>query len=107
MTTPRFDDLIHPSTRLSIVSLLAAADWVEFGYVRDQLDLSDSALSKQLSTLEQVGYITVDRTDRRRVRARLTGDGRAAFQGHVAALQAIVATANTATTGPASEGPRK
>lgn len=94
MTTPRFDELIHPSTRLSLVSLLAAADWVEFGFLRDQLGLSDSALSKQLSTLEEAGYVTVDRTVRRRVRARLTPDGRTAFRGHVAALRAIVATAD-------------
>jgi DNA-binding MarR family transcriptional regulator len=106
MTTPRFDELIHPSTRLSIVSLLAAADWADFGYIRDQLALSDSALSKQLSTLEQAGYVTVDRSIRRRVRARLTTDGRAAFQGHVAALQAIVATANAPSTGPADDRPR-
>jgi DNA-binding MarR family transcriptional regulator len=106
MTAPRFDELIHPSTRLSIVSLLAAADWADFGYVRDQLGLSDSALSKQLSTLEQAGYVTVDRSIRRRVRARLTTDGRAAFQGHVAALQAIVATANAPSTGPADDPPR-
>ncbi|BFU43819.1 transcriptional regulator [Krasilnikovia sp. MM14-A1004] len=103
MTTPRFDELIHPSTRLSIVSLLAAADWAEFGYLRDQLALSDSALSKQLSTLEQAGYVTVDRSDRRRVRARLTGDGRTAFRGHVAALQAIVATAHIPAPSPISE----
>ena len=107
MTAPRFDDLIHPSTRLSIVALLAAADWADFGYVRDQLDLSDSALSKQLSTLEQAGYVTVDRTLRRRVRARLTSDGRTAFLGHVAALQAIVATANASSaSSPGSPGDR-
>jgi DNA-binding MarR family transcriptional regulator len=90
MTAPRFDELIHPSTRLSIVSLLAAADWAEFGYLRGQLAMSDSALSKQLSTLEEAGYVAVDRTDRRRVRARLTPAGRTAFDGHVAALLAIV-----------------
>jgi DNA-binding MarR family transcriptional regulator len=106
MTTPRFDELIHPSTRLSIVSLLAAADWADFGYIRDQLGLSDSALSKQLSTLEQADYVTVDRSIRRRVRARLTTDGRAAFQGHVAALQAIVATANAPSTGSVGDRPR-
>jgi DNA-binding MarR family transcriptional regulator len=93
MTEPRFDELIHPSTRLSIVAMLAAADWVEFAFIRDQLGLSDSALSKQLSTLEEVGYLRIERlvTDRRRrVRARLTDQGRAAFRGHVAALRAIV-----------------
>ena len=94
MTAARFDEVIHPGTRLSIVAMLAAAEWVEFSFVRDQLGLSDSALSKQLSTLSDAGYVQVDRESRgqrRRVRARLTGAGRAAFDGHVAALDAIVA----------------
>ena len=97
MTTARFDELIHPSTRLSIVALLAAADWVEFAFVRDQLGLSDSALSKQLSTLEDAAYVTIQRPvsdHRRRVKAQLTPAGRAAFRGHVAALRAIVGNAD-------------
>ena len=76
---PQFDELIHPSTRLSIVSLLAAADWVDFAFLRDRLELSDSALSKQLSTLEEAGYIRIERPvsdRRRRVRARLTPPAR-------------------------------
>jgi DNA-binding MarR family transcriptional regulator len=95
MTAARFDELIHPSTRLSLVALLAAADWAEFAFLRDQLDLSDSALSKQLSTLEDAGYVHIDRPlrdRRRRVRARLTAAGATAFQGHVAALREIVET---------------
>lgn len=95
----RFDEIIHPSTRLSIVSLLAAADWADFGFVRDRLGLSDSALSKQFATLEEAGYLTIERhvTDRRRrVRVQLTAAGRAAFHGHVAALRDIVATADPA-----------
>jgi len=97
---PRFDDLIHPSTRLSIVSLLAAADWVDFAFLLDRLGLSDSALSKQLSTLEEAGYIRIERPvsdRRRRVRARLTSAGRTAFDGHVAALRAIVGAGDRTT----------
>ena len=97
MSVARFDELIHPATRLSIVALLAASDWVEFAFIRDQLALSDSALSKQLSTLDEAGYVSIERTvsdHRRRVLARLTPAGRAAFRGHVAALQAIVARAD-------------
>lgn len=93
MTGARFDELIHPTTRLSIVSLLAAADRVEFAFLRDQLGLSDSALSKQLSTLEAAGYIAIERSvsdRRRRVQARLTTTGRDAFRGHVAALHEIL-----------------
>lgn len=89
-----FDELIHPATRLQIVALLAAADWADFAFVRDQLGLSDSALSKQLSTLEEAGYVTIDRPlseRRRRVRARLTPVGRRRFTAHVTALRGIIA----------------
>jgi DNA-binding MarR family transcriptional regulator len=95
----RFDELIHPSTRLSIVALLASADWIDFAFVRDRLELSDSALSKQFATLEEAGYVTIERPladRRRRVRARLTPAGKKAFEGHVAALQAVLGTAQPA-----------
>lgn len=95
----RFDELIHPSTRLSIVALLASADWIDFAFVRDRLELSDSALSKQFATLEEAGYVSIERPladRRRRVRARLTPAGKNAFEGHVAALQAVLGTAQAA-----------
>ena len=104
---PRFDELIHPSTRLSVVALLASADWIDFSFVRDQLGLSDSALSKQLTTLEEAGYVTTDRplsNRRRRVRARLTDEGRQAFAGHVAALRAIVDSAGAPATATVTPG---
>ncbi|MBI5088422.1 MAG: transcriptional regulator, partial [Actinobacteria bacterium] len=72
---------------------LASADWIDFAFVRDRLGLSDSALSKQFATLEEAGYLVLERrtTDRRRrVRARLTDTGRAAFDGHVAMLKSII-----------------
>jgi DNA-binding MarR family transcriptional regulator len=58
--------------------------------------LSDSALSKQLTTLEDSGYVEIDKGfvgKRPRTTARLSAAGRKAFAGHVAALQAIVAQA--------------
>lgn len=97
MSEAGFDPLIHPATRLSVVALLAAADWADFAFLRDRLGLSDSALSKQLATLEEAGYITIDRPvseRRRRVRARLTPLGRRRFEAHVAALQGIIAAAS-------------
>jgi DNA-binding transcriptional ArsR family regulator len=93
MTRARFDELIHAPTRLSIVSLLAASQWAEFQFIRDSLGLSDSALSKQLATLEQAGYVEIGRGfvgKRPRTSARLTAAGRGAFEQHVAALQEMV-----------------
>lgn len=98
--TGRFDELIHQSTRLSLCATLAAADWAEFAYLRDRLDLSDSALSKHLASLESAGYVETDRRldgRRHRVRVRLTGEGRTAYEGHVAALRAIVGTVGAET----------
>jgi DNA-binding MarR family transcriptional regulator len=96
MTTARFNDLIHAPTRLAIVSLLAASQWAEFKFIRDSAGLSDSALSKQLTTLEQAGYIEIRKHfagKRPRTSVRLTPAGRTAFDQHVAALQEMVARA--------------
>jgi len=89
----RFDELIHAPTRLQIVSLLAAVEWADFKFIRDEVDLSDSALSKQLTTLEAAGYVEIRKTfagKRPRTSARLSRPGRTAFERHVAALQEIV-----------------
>jgi DNA-binding MarR family transcriptional regulator len=94
MTRPLFDELIHAPTRLSIVSLLAGSQWADFRFIRDSVGLSDSALSKQLATLEQAGYVEIGRGfvgKRPRTSARLTPAGRLAFEQHVAALQDMVA----------------
>jgi DNA-binding HxlR family transcriptional regulator len=65
----------------------------DFKVIRDQAGLSDSALSKQLSTLEEAGYVHIRQAfigKRPRTSARLAGDGLTAFKQHVAALQQIV-----------------
>jgi DNA-binding transcriptional ArsR family regulator len=96
MITPRFDELIHAPTRLSLVAFLAATEWADFSVLRDSIGLSDSALSKQLATLEDAGYVEIRKAfvrKRPRTSARLTTGGRTAFDRHVLALQEIVAGA--------------
>jgi DNA-binding transcriptional ArsR family regulator len=96
---PRFDELIHAPTRLSLVSLLAATDWADFRFLRDSLGMSDSALSKQLATLEEAGYVEIGKSfigKRPRTSVKLSVQGHDAFAGHVAALQEIVARSGLA-----------
>lgn len=93
MITDRLDPVIHAPARLAIMAILAATEWAEFKFLREETGLSDSALSKQLSTLESAGYIQVRKWflgKRPRTSVRLSRAGRAAFESHVAALRALV-----------------
>jgi DNA-binding transcriptional ArsR family regulator len=93
MIPAEFDELIHPPTRLSIVALLAATEWADFKFIRDRLELSDSALSKQLTTLADAGYITIRKRfvgKLPRTSAKLTRTGRNALNRHVTALQTLI-----------------
>lgn len=97
------DPVIHPLARLRICAALYHAGAVEkqtsrhemrFGALKDKVDLSDSALSKQLATLEEHGYVTRFREygstrARDTVWVTLTAAGARAFENHTAALREI------------------
>jgi DNA-binding HxlR family transcriptional regulator len=103
--SPRFDELIHAPTRLSLVAFLAATGWADFAVLRDSVGLSDSALSKQLTTLADAGYVEIRKAfvgKRPRTSARLTPSGRSAFDQHVLALQEIVAGAGRSLAPPSA-----
>ncbi|MFW5417858.1 transcriptional regulator [Nocardiopsis sp. CNT-189] len=88
----RLDDVIHAPVRFSIVAALASAREADFRFVRDTVEVSDSALSKQVSTLEKAGYVTVRKSSvgrRPRTFLALTAEGRTAFARHIAALREI------------------
>ena len=55
----RLDELLTSPTRLAVMALLASARWAEFGFVRDSVAVTDSALSKQITILSTKGYIEV------------------------------------------------
>ena len=92
------DQLLLDPTRLAIVSLLSAAEWAQFGFVRNSVRLSDSALSKQVTTLSRNDYVEVHKGyvgKRPRTWLRLTDTGRDALAGHITALQAIAEKARS------------
>jgi DNA-binding HxlR family transcriptional regulator len=55
----RLDEIIHSPVRLSVVAILAAAGETDFRFLRNTVQVSDSLLSKHLSTLEAAGYLKV------------------------------------------------
>jgi DNA-binding transcriptional ArsR family regulator len=89
---PGLDRLLSDPTRLTIMAVLGEVDWCDFTFLRDQVALSDSALSKQLTTLKTDGQIEQKRTYLGRVpktTVRATDAGRRRFLDHVDALRAI------------------
>lgn len=94
MRHPRheLDDLLGHPVRFSIVAMLAAADRAEFAFVRDNVEVSDSVLSKQVGALEEAGYVKVRKGfvgKRPRTWLSLTADGRRRFARHMSALREI------------------
>lgn len=92
------DEVVHAPNRLAICALLASADAVEFGVIRDELGVADSVASKHLKVLVDAGYVTVEprpdpRSRRPRNWASLTPAGRAAFVAYAAELQRMIAGA--------------
>ncbi|GII79029.1 MarR family transcriptional regulator [Sphaerisporangium rufum] len=87
------DPMIHTPVRLSIMAALAAADKVEFRFLRDTIEVSDSLLSKHMLTLEESGYVRVEKAFVGKKPGTwyfLTPTGREAFQAYVATLEKIM-----------------
>ena len=92
-TAVGFDEIVHAPNRLQICAILSAVSSAEFATVREGLGVADSVLSKHVRVLHEAGYLDVHKsTSASRVRTSLslTRAGRAAYDGHLAALRAIV-----------------
>jgi DNA-binding MarR family transcriptional regulator len=87
------DEIVHQRSRLGILAILREADRVEFGYLRNALELSDGNLSRHLRTLEDAGFIEIHKGyqgRRPRTWLRLTRVGRRALDRELTALRALV-----------------
>jgi DNA-binding MarR family transcriptional regulator len=91
----RLDDAVHQRTRLGILAVLCEGGRTDFSYLRGILDLTDGNLSRNLSKLENAGYVRIDKTiegRRPRTWVSVTRAGRAALSAEIAALQEIIAS---------------
>lgn len=89
---------IHQPARLRIMSALMALNGEEkmdFSPLAKLLKLTDGNLGAHLQTLEQAGYIKIEKNfvDRKpRTTVSLTKKGKYEFEEHVAALKQILGT---------------
>lgn len=96
MSNPRLrlNDAFTNPIRLSIIATLANVDDIDFKSLKEIVDISDSALSKHASALEEAGYVKIRKGfvgKRPRTWFATTKDGNKAFDEHVQALRDLTA----------------
>ena len=90
------NEVIHQPARLRIMAILAAISperQVTFSFLKASVGLTDGNLGAHLRRLEEAGYITIVKTfvrQKPQTYVQITEAGRAAFEEHRAALQAIL-----------------
>jgi DNA-binding MarR family transcriptional regulator len=92
-TIEKLDRVIHERGRLAIMSLLAATESLSFKELKGHLGMTDGNLSVHMRTLEEGGYVAVQKSfvDRKPLTEySLTPAGREAFQEYIQALAEIV-----------------
>jgi DNA-binding MarR family transcriptional regulator len=93
---PELDAIIHQPARLQIMAALTqlgSREQADFSFMKAKLGLTDGNLGAHLLTLEESGYINVEKTfvaRRPKTFVAATAAGRKAFAAHAAALQAIL-----------------
>jgi DNA-binding MarR family transcriptional regulator len=89
----RLDNAVHQRVRLGILTVVAGTAQVDFAFLRGTLDLTDGNLSRNLSVLEETGYVAIEKTfEGRRTRTwvSITPAGRRALADEIQALREIV-----------------
>ena len=87
------DTVIHGRLRLGIMAYLADAEVADFTELKQMLEVTQGNLSANLITLEQAGYIEIDKSFIGRkplTRARITPAGRDAFKRYVSHMAKLV-----------------
>jgi|SRR5208337_3440579 DNA-binding MarR family transcriptional regulator len=97
------NELIHQPLRLKIMAALnglSSRESVEFTRLKSVVGATDGNLGAHLSTLEQAGYIKIEKDfvgKKPRTRVAMTSGGRKALAHHVAYLREILEGVPTGT----------
>jgi len=83
--------------RLGIMSILLVNDVVDFGMLKEQLQLTDGNMASHLTALEKVQYITITKKfvgKKPNTTYTVTKEGKKAFNLHIDALEKLIQKTN-------------
>lgn len=87
------NDVVHQRVRLGILTIAHEAQRVEFGYLRENLELTAGNLSRHLCVLENAGLITMEKGyagRRARTWISLTKAGQTALREEIDHLKQLI-----------------
>ncbi len=87
------DRAFESRVRLGIMSMLVVAEAVDFGTLRERLQVTDGNLASHLAALERSGYVDVRKRfigRRPNTSYAVTESGRQAFARHLDALERMI-----------------
>jgi DNA-binding MarR family transcriptional regulator len=98
------DKVIHERSRLRILTFLASSASGEVGFteLQDALGFTSGNLSVQLRTLEEAGYLKIDKrfvANKSHTGLKLTSAGESALTAYLAELEFIVASLKSGVAG--------
>jgi DNA-binding MarR family transcriptional regulator len=79
--------------RLGIMSILMVNEWIDFGTIKEQLQVTDGNIASHISALEKLDYIKVEKKfigKKPNTSYAATSSGIKAFHEHLNALEAII-----------------
>jgi DNA-binding MarR family transcriptional regulator len=89
----QLDKAFESRVRLGLMSVLAVNDWVEFGELKQLLDVTDGNLASHVSALEKKGFIEVRKKfvgKKPNTSFSATKQGKEAFANHINALEQLL-----------------
>lgn len=91
------DRVIHEPSRLLIISILAAAEKVDFLFLLRETSLTKGNLSSHLSKLENAGYIEIEKTYKGKkplTLIRLSQKGQTVFEQYTRSMADFMKSVN-------------
>jgi len=95
------DHVMHQRVRLGVSAALAAEETLTFSDLKRLLDVTDGNLAVHLRKLEDAGYVSCQKSFRRRrpvTRYRLTPGGREALEEYLSHMEALIEAARAGSS---------
>ena len=92
MIHSELDNLIHSPKRLEMLAILAGADRASFAHLREQLQISEADLSRQIRRLQEAGIIKVVKLSpnpQKGTWISITPNGLDRFRNHMRLLRSL------------------